>query len=181
MKQFLQYLIHPIHAVDYKLLLQRRGLFGAQWVFGLWCAGQPLVMFLTQNTAIARFGFEYGVLAHTLAVLALFSALVLVIDAVLAKMDMSYRTGVTGSRIGRSLAQHRVHLYWVCAIWALCLMTTVSAENGWGALLAYSSLFITQFLTGMGLSIRDGCVTNRAQKMAFLSRTKDCGVRDATV
>lgn len=181
MKQLLPYLMNPVHSVDYKLLVQRRGSFGAQWVFGLWCAGQPFVMFLTRNTAIARFGVEYGIAAHTLAVMALFSALALILDSVLAKIDMSYHTGITGSRIGRWLARHRAHLYWVCVFWAICLMTTVSAENGWGALLAYSSMFITQFFTGMGLSIRDGCVTNRAQKMAFLSRTRNCEVRDATV
>ena len=47
-------------------------------------------------------------------------------------------------------------------------MTTVKAENGLGAIIAYAMYFVVQATIGTGLAIRDGCITNRQQKQDYL-------------
>ena len=155
---------------DIKDLTRRKFTMGAQSVFALWTLCQPVIMFATDKTAIARMRIEYGVPANVLGVLVLFSAVALVFDVWLFLRDLHGDSDYTTSRVGQWVAHNRYWMLLACSFWAVSLMSTVRAEAGLGSWLAYGMYLVVQTAVGVALATRDGCIVNQKQKLQFLAR-----------
>lgn len=153
-----------------KDLTRRKFTMGAQSVFALWTLCQPIIMFITDKTAIARMRIEYGVPADVLGVLVLFSAAALIVDVWFFLHDLHDDQHYTTSLAGRWLAHNRYWMLLVCSFWAVSLMSTVRAEYGLGSWLAYGMHFIAQAGVGVALATRDGCIVNQNQRLKFLAQ-----------
>ena len=157
-------------AADIKDLTRRKFTMGAQSVFALWTLCQPIIMFVTDKTAIARMRIDYGLPADILGVLVLLSALALIVDVWFFLRDLHDERGHTTSRFGQWLAHNRYWMLLICSFWAVSLMSTVRAEAGLGSWLAYGMYFVAQAAVGVALATRDGCIVNQKQKMQYLAR-----------
>ena len=155
---------------DIKDLTRRKFTMGAQSVFALWTLCQPVIMFVTDKTAIARMRIDYGLPADILGVLVLLSALALIVDVWFFLWDLHDERGHTTSRFGRWLAHNRYWMLLICSFWAVSLISTVRAESGLGSWFAYGMHFIVQAGVGVALATRDGCIVNQKQKLQFLAR-----------
>ena len=155
---------------DIKELTRRKFTMGAQSVFVLWTLYQPIIMFVTDKTAIARMRIDYGMPADILGVLVLLSALALMVDVWFFLLDLHNGYGCTTSRAGRWLAHNRYWMLLICSFWAVSLMSTVRAESGLGSVFAYGMHFIVQAAIGVALATRDGCIVNQKQRLKFLAQ-----------
>ena len=155
---------------DIKDLTRRKFTMGAQSVFALWTLCQPIIMFVTDKTAIARMRIEYGVPADVLGVLVLFSALALILDVWLFLRDLHSDSDYTTSLAGRWVALNRYWMLLICSFWAVSLMSTVRAESGIGSWFAYDMYLIVQAGVGVALATRDGCIVNQKQRLKFLAQ-----------
>ena len=170
MRMFLNWLFAARGMANVKDLTRRKFTMGAQSVLALWTLCQPIIMFVTDKTAIARMRIDYGLPADILGVLVLLSALALMVDVWFFLWDLHDERGHTTSRFGRWLAHNRYWMLLICSFWAVSLMSTVRAESGLGSWLAYGMYFIVQAGIGVALATRDGCIVNQKQRLEFLAQ-----------
>ena len=147
-----------------KSLTRRRELIGAHGVFVHAVIWQPFVMLFTTQTAIARFGTEYGFWAQVLAISVESSLLILYADFWAAIADLYWGKRWTDNPVMVWVDAHRPWFLYLASIWLLMLMTTVKAESGIGAVLSYGLFFVGLSCVGLFMALRDGCVENELQK-----------------
>ena len=170
MRMFLNWLFAARGMANVKDLTSRKFTMGAQSVLALWTLGQPIIMFVTEKTAIARMRIDYGLPADILGVLVLLSALALMVDVWFFLWDLHGDSDYTTSRVGRWVEHNRHWMLLACSFWAVSLMSTVRAEVGLGPWLAYGMHFVVQAGVGVALATRDGCIVNQKQKRQFLAQ-----------
>ena len=147
-----------------KALTRRRELIGAQGVFVHAVIWQPFVMLFTTQTAIARFGMEYGYWAHWFALSVIVSLLLLYADFWGAIADLYWDKKCNERPFFKWIDAHRSWLLYWASLWLLMLMTTGKAENGVAAILSYGLFFVGLAWVGLFLALRDGCIDNKLQK-----------------
>ncbi len=170
MRMFLNWLFAARGMANIKDLTRRKFTMGAQSVLAPWTLCHPIIMFVTDKTAIARMRIDYGLPADILGVLVLLSALALMVDVWFFLRDLHYERGHTTSRFGRWLAHNRYWMLLICSFWAVSLMSTLRAESGLGSWFAYGMYFIVQAGVGVALATRDGCIVNQKQRLKFLAQ-----------
>lgn len=160
---YIRQLFVPTGLANKKHLSKRSVFMGWQAGYTLAILNQPVIMFLTSQTAIARFGVEYGMPAYLFGILILLITFLLGIDFFYCLSD--YRTGThyTTTPFAKFIAKNRGYLFFWTTVWSLMLMTTVKVELGAGTLFAYGLLFLGNAGSGLYLALRDGCIENYIQ------------------
>jgi uncharacterized membrane protein len=149
---------------DRKTLSKRSVIIGAEAGFILAVFCQPVIMMLTKQTAIHRFVLEYGFPAWVFAWVTLFCLSVLIYDTYCSISDLRRNTNFTTSKLYKIISRYRGWFILIPSFWSLMMMTTVKAENGYGAVLAYALFFVADAVFGLVLALRDGCIDNRILK-----------------
>ena len=113
--------------IDKRTLVRKRELIGAEAVLIVAFLYQPFVMLFTENTAIARFGVEYGDYATVYAISIIIAVFMMMFDVVCSFSDIWRKTYYTRGIVWRKIDHLRPWILIYCAIWELMLYTPVQA------------------------------------------------------
>ena len=148
-----------------KNLIKRQMLMGAQFCYAHDMMWISLVGLFTEKTAIARIRIDNELIATPMFILLLISSLLLTIDFFIYLSDqLKGTTYYRDNKIANFIADKRNYFLIVGAIWHICLLSTVSAEQGIGPVIAYAAFSVVGSLIGMAIAVRDGCIDRQINK-----------------